>query len=155
LAMRQPMFIGRCLALTIVTVAAWTVPARSWAQKPAAATGSASADDAVLSMLQSTIVDADYNRIDLEKIVDELRENHNLNVHVSWSALEAEGIRRDLRIEVRLKHVTLATLLEIVLREAGASSGAKTPPTYHVQDGVLVITTGEGGREDTILRTYD
>src|SRR4029453_17394151 len=69
-------------------------------------------DEAVLAVLQDTIVDADYNRIDFEKVIQDLRERFNLNIHVSWTNLEAGGVRRDRRIEVQLKKISLAPLLD-------------------------------------------
>ena len=110
-------------------------------------------DEAVLSLLQNTVVDADYDRLDFERVIADLRERFKLNIHVSWAALEAAGVRRDQRIEIHLRQITLATMLEILLREA--SSGIDEPLSYHVQDGVLIITSGERAREDTVMRAYD
>jgi hypothetical protein len=159
------MRLSRVLSRCVLTSVALLLLMRSipcWAQKPASTTpaatarslgGSSAADEAVLNTLQTAFVDAEYNRVDLSNIIDDLRQKHNLNIHVSWAALEAAGVKRDVRIEIHLKHVALSTLLDILLREARV--GGTEQLAYHVQDGVLVISTGEQAREDTILRTYD
>jgi hypothetical protein len=123
------------------------------AERDANHTATSNRDESVLAILKNTIVDAAYDRIDLEKVFADLRERHNLNIHVSWTALEATGVRRDQRIELRLKQVSLATLLEIILREA--AGGASGEISYHVADGVLIVSTGEASREETVLRAYE
>ena len=109
-------------------------------------------DEALMRMLQETLIDADYDRIDFERVIDDLRERFELNIHVSWSQLEKIGVRRDARIEVKLKQVSLATLLGIVLREV---SDPIDPLNYIVNNGILTISAGRMTREPTLLRTYD
>src|ERR1043166_8153635 len=60
-------------------------------------------DMALMQRLESTRVDANYDRVDLSKIIDDLRQRYDLNIHVNWSALENSHVRRDTRIEVQLK----------------------------------------------------
>ncbi len=112
----------------------------------------ATVDEALMNMLESTLVDAAYDRVDFDRVIDDLRERFNLNIHVSWTALEKVGVRRDQRIEIRLKQVPLATMLKIILREV---SDPTDPLTYLVEDGVLVISLGGALREQTVLRSYD
>ena len=109
-------------------------------------------DEALMRMLQETLIDADYDRIDFERVIDDLRERFELNIHVSWTQLEKIGVRRDERIEVKLKQVSLATLLGIVLREV---SDPIDPLNYIVNNGILTISAGRMTREPTLLRTYD
>lgn len=112
-----------------------------------------SAEESLLAALHATVVDASYDRVDFERVIQDLRERHNLNIHASWAGLEAAGVRRDRRIEAHLRGVSLATLLNIILREVGA--GASQPVTYYAQDGVLIIATGDLAREETVLRSYE
>ena len=109
-------------------------------------------DEALMRMLQETLIDADYDRIDFERVIDDLRERFELNIHVSWSQLAEIGVRRDQRIEVKLKQIPLATLLDIVLREV---ADADVSLDFVVSDGILRITSSELTREPTVLRTYD
>ena len=109
-------------------------------------------DEALMQMLQETLIDADYDRVDFERVIDDLRERFNLNIHVSWTQLEKIGVRRDERIEVKLKQVSLATLLGIVLDEV---SDRLDPLNYIVSNGILTISSEQITREPTLLRTYD
>ncbi len=109
-------------------------------------------DEALMRMLQEALIDADYDRIDFERVIDDLRERFNLNIHVSWTQLEKIGVRRDERIEVKLKQIPLATLLDIVLREVGDPEFSLN---FIVSDGILRITSRDLTREPTVLRTYD
>lgn len=109
-------------------------------------------DEALMRMLQETLIDAEYDRIDFERVIDDLRERFNLNIHVSWAQLEKIGVRRDERIEVKLKQIPLATLLDIVLREVG---DAEFSLNFIVSNGILRITSSELTREPTLLRMYD
>ena len=91
---------------------------------PPAASSADNRDEAIIRLLETTVVDVAYDRIDFEKIIQELRDRHSLNIHISWTELEAAGVRRDQRIEMKLKSVTLSTLLDLLLREAAASATA-------------------------------
>lgn len=113
---------------------------------------SQSIDDALLAQLQQTRVDADYVAEDLARIIQDLREQHDLNIHVSWSVLGEMGVRRDDRLEIRLSDVTLATLFGMILKEAG---GADQLLGYTVEGGVLVISSARALTRNTIVRTYD
>ena len=109
-------------------------------------------DEAITLMLQNTLVDADYDRIDLDRVIDDWRDRFGLNIHVSWAQLEKVGVRRDQRIEIKLKQVPIETVLDIVLREA---SGLSDDVKYIVSNGILMISIDYIVREPRVLRTYD
>jgi len=114
------------------------------------------ADDATAALidrLHGTLVDADYDAVDLEDVIDGLRAEHGINIHISWKQLAAAGVRKDDRIELTLRQVSLATLLDMILREA--SPDVIDPLAYSVRDGLLIISTREFLAQDTVLRTYD
>ncbi|HVP73877.1 MAG TPA: hypothetical protein VMS30_09070 [Phycisphaerales bacterium] len=121
---------------------------------PPAASSADNRDEAIIRLLETTVVDVAYDRIDFEKIIQELRDRHSLNIHISWTELEAAGVRRDQRIEMKLKSVTLSTLLDLLLREAAAGSKAADEVVYHVESGVIVIDLGQRRREERIMRMY-
>lgn len=109
-------------------------------------------DEAITLMLQNTLVDAAYDRIDLDRVIDDWRDRFGLNIHVSWGQLEKVGVRRDHRIEIKLKQVPIETVLDIVLREA---DGSNDVVKYIVSSGILMISTEAVVREPRVLRTYD
>jgi len=117
-----------------------------------AGAGGADADAALITRLQTTLVDADYQGVDFDEIIDDLRRRYDLNIHVSWKSLEEAGLRRDQRLEIHLDQVTLATLLDIILREGGT---AEAELSYCVEGGVIVISSREDLARNTILRAYD
>ncbi|MCH7663939.1 MAG: hypothetical protein IH859_08750 [Chloroflexi bacterium] len=103
-------------------------------------------------MLQEKLVDVDYDRIDLDRVIDDWRDRFGLNIHVSWGQLEKVGVRRDHRIEIKLKQVPIETVLDIVLLEA---DGSNDVVKYIVSSGILMISTEAIVREPRVLRTYD
>jgi hypothetical protein len=123
--------------------------------EPPAAQPAGGQDEAILRRLETAIMDVQYDRVDFEKIVQDLREEHNLNIHVSWAELEAAGVRRDQRIEINLRQVSLATLLDLLLREAVAGTKAAREAAYHVESGVVVIDLGQRRREERTMRLYN
>ena len=110
------------------------------------------ADDALIERLEQTVVDADYRAVDFEDVIEDLRQKYDLNIHVSWKLLDGFGIRKDKRLEVRLKGVSLATLLDMLLREAYPDPDVLG---YAVDGGVLLISTKRYLARSTVLRTYD
>lgn len=142
------MFVRAVLVVTVLVLGS----AACGQDATAPSTEVVDQDEALMRMLQETLIDADYDRIDFERVIDDLRQRFDLNIHVSWTQLEKIGVRRDERIEVKLKQVSLATLLGIVLREV---SDPIDPLNYIVNNGILTISVGTMTREPTLLRMYD
>ncbi len=111
------------------------------------------ADEALIERLETTRTTVDYAPEDLVKVIDELREKHGLNVQISWSVLDAAGIRKDRRVELRLKDVPLSVLLDNIVREIDASGG--TLLGWAVDRGVVIITNRAALDRQTLLRAYD
>lgn len=81
--------------------------------------------------------------------VDFLRDVSGLNIVVNWKALEAQGIGRDVPINLRLHHVTVRKALEMMLSEAGGDAIG-----YEVDQGVVDITTREEIDSHLVTRVY-
>jgi hypothetical protein len=110
------------------------------------------ADDMLIEKLERTVVDARYDAEDFVEVINDLRERYDLNIHVSWKVLDEIGVRKDKRLEVRLKQVSLATLLEMILREADPEAGALG---YAVEGGVVLLSTRAALRRNTVIVPYD
>lgn len=137
-------------ALAIVAALLVLTAPQAMAQTTSAPSTRADRDAAVLEMLHTTVLDAKYDRIDLDKVLDDLRDKFNLNIYVAWDQLEARGLRRDHRIELDLKQVSLATLLDILLADrTGLEEGG-----FVVRNGVIMVGVGSPTRVDTVLRHY-
>ncbi|MCH7603088.1 MAG: hypothetical protein IIB54_10000 [Planctomycetes bacterium] len=110
-------------------------------------------EDAVIERLHATLVDAEYDAVDLEDVIEDLRQKYDLNIHVSWKRLDAIGVRKDERIELTLKQVPLAMVLRMVLQEALDDDIDQLD--YSVRGGIIVISSRNALQRDTILKTYD
>lgn len=110
-------------------------------------------EDEVIERLHTTLVDASYDAVDLEDVIEDLRQAYELNIHVSWKRLNAIGVRKDERIELTLKQVPLDMVLKMVLQEA--LDDGLDELGYSVRGGIIVISTRDALQRDTILKAYD
>ena len=148
--MKTLLLRALCFAATAITL---STLAHGQPRPPAARDASMSRlDDTLLEKLDGTTVDAEYVAVDFEDVVDDLRERYELNIHVSWDNLDAVGVRKDKRLEVRLRQVSLATLLDMVLREAEPRPAELG---YTVEGGVVVISRRGALARNTFIRTYE
>ncbi|MCZ6836964.1 MAG: hypothetical protein O7G85_14400 [Planctomycetota bacterium] len=108
---------------------------------------------ALIDRLHETIIDVEYDAIDLEDVIADLREAHDLNIHVSWKHLFSADVHKNDRVEIKLRQVSLALLLNMLLDEA--QSDILNPLDYSVRGGIVVISTRDLLSRDTILKTYD
>lgn len=109
-------------------------------------------DTALAARLKATRLDADYDGVDFNKVLDDLRKRFDLNILVNWTALDAVGIARNKRTEIHLKQVTLDTMLNNVLAIIG---GDDTELGFCPMNGIIVISTKEDLARRTIKRVYD
>jgi hypothetical protein len=144
--MEQHIVRAACVAAFVLTMFTNSVTHAAGDEAPA------DPNQAVIERLEQTIVDATYEKVDFDRIIENIRETYELNIHVSWKMLEEAGVRRDERIEIRLRQVPLATVLDMVLREV---SDELHRVGYQVADGIIVISTEEDLGRNTILRAYD
>lgn len=139
------------LSAAIAVEAAAQAP-RQPAPAPAAAqTGNP--DELLIEKLESTKTSVDYAPEDLVKVVEQLRVQHGLNVQIAWGVLDGAGIRKDKRVEIRLKDVPLSVLLDNLVREIDPSSS--TNLGWAVDRGVVVITNRDALQRQSILKAYD
>lgn len=129
-----------------------TAGATNVAQAQPEAAAPADSDSEMVRRLDETIVDAKYDRIDFSRIIDDLRDRYQLNIHVNWSSVSTAGVERDARVEVRLKQVPLSTLLDFILVAVG---GTRADLGYEVHRGVILISTRDELSRKTVVRAYD
>lgn len=145
-------FVLRAICISSMLIFSTLVCAQSPGNESNAIVTAKNQDEVITRMLQEKLVDVDYDRIDLDRVIDDWRDRFELNIHVSWGYLEKVGVRRDDRIEIKLKQVPIETVMDIVLREA---SGSADLVKYIVSSGILMISTEAVVREPRVLRTYD
>lgn len=100
--------------------------------------------------LNMVLPDLNFTGVALSDAIDFMRDVSGANIHVNWAALEAVGVGRDTTINLRLRNVPLRQVLRLVLREAGAGDLL----TFHLDDGVIQITTKELADEQMFTRIY-
>ena len=82
----------------------------------------------------------------LEDAITFLKEYHNLNVWLDKATLTDEGVALDQPITLKLKDVSLRSVLNLILQPVELA--------YVVEDDVMKITTKSVSREKLITRTY-
>ncbi len=102
-------------------------------------------DKAVYNKLDS-MVTVDFRNKKLYEVLDELRAMSGTNIVPQDEYLKQEGISLDSTIDLKLTNVSLKTALNFVLSKARL--------TYMVRDGVILVTTAAGKRENKITRTF-
>src|SRR5688500_16770305 len=112
----------------------------------------ASAASAALARaaLNRVLPDMKFDGVGLGDCVDFLRDVSGANIHVNWKALEEVGVTADTPVNLRLRSVSLATVLSLVLSEAG---GGETL-AYDVDQGVIEITTADLANRKIYTRVY-
>lgn len=108
-------------------------------------------DQELIAKIESTIVDVDYAPEDFSKIVDQLRAQHGLNVQVSWGVLDVQGVRKDQRVEISLRQVSLSALLDTLVRELDPRGEIG----WGVERGIVIISSRGAIGRHAILRAYD
>lgn len=96
---------------------------------------------AARASLSRTLPEVRFANVALQDVFDFLRDVSGANLHVNWRALEAIGIGKDTTINVRLRSVSLRSVLNLVCAEGGAGVGGAL--TFYIEDGVIEITTRE------------
>ena len=95
----------------------------------------------------------EFDGVDLQSVVDFIREVSGVNIVVDWNTLEQAGIDRTATtVTLTLADVTCEKMLKEVLATTG---GAMAPLGFILDEGVLRISTKENLDSHTALRVYD
>ena len=109
-------------------------------------------DRAVLAQLDRKVPELSFGGAPLEEVIDFLRDVSDANIVVNWDALEAGGVPRDAPVSLRVRNVTVAHALELILSAAG---GHRVPLAYTIDRNVIRISTGEDLDRIVDVRAYD
>src|SRR4051812_40262593 len=107
--------IGCSWLLVIALVAMESAALR--AQAPATKTPTAAED-----ILAKPMPEVNFNATPLGNVIDFLRDVTGANIAVEWKVLEKAGVKKATPVTVRVKDVTVAKALELVLSEAGGGT---------------------------------
>jgi hypothetical protein len=100
--------------------------------------------------LERRLPEVHFNNVALVDAIEFLRDTSGANIHVNWRALDEVGVDRDDTVNLRLRGVTLRKTLELILAEAGTGL-----LTFHLDDGVIQITTREMADRHLFTRVYN
>jgi beta-lactamase regulating signal transducer with metallopeptidase domain len=84
-------------------------------------------------------VGVNFSNTPLRQALDALRDLADANLYVPWKALKSIGIEESTPINLKLRDVPLRRALGLVLADATGDNRL----TYHVEDGVIEVTTRE------------
>jgi general secretion pathway protein D len=92
-----------------------------------------------------------FNATPLSDVIDFLADTTNANFSVDWKALDAAHVAKDAPVTLRLSgKVPLHKVLDLILKQAAGDAVL----TYHVDSGVIEITTQEADDKVMISRVY-
>ncbi len=86
----------------------------------------------------------------LEDAIAFLQDASGANIHVNWRALETVNVTRQTPVTLRMSPMPLRKLLSYVLTQADG----RNLVTFHVDDGVIEVTTRELADERLITKVY-
>ncbi len=110
---------------------------------------------AVLATLrEKRLPNVDFANNTLGEVLGFIEQVSLVNMDVDWDALEEINITRDEPVNLSLRNVAIETVLNRVLEKVSEDDfGDKA--AWAVQDGVLVISSDEQIRRNTVLDIYD
>ncbi|MBX3365589.1 MAG: hypothetical protein KF866_12600 [Phycisphaeraceae bacterium] len=113
-------------------------------------------DRALLARLNDQrLPSIEFRNRTLEQALGYIAETQSVNMDVDWDSLALIDITRDRPIDLTLRNITLANLLERILEKVSESGFGTDKATWTVRDGVLFIASDEKIRKHTILDIYD
>ncbi|MDX2198664.1 MAG: hypothetical protein SF069_06795 [Phycisphaerae bacterium] len=114
-------------------------------------TGQSLGDIELNKRLEEVLPEISFAGQALEKVVDYLQENTSINISVDWDDLETNGIQKDDEITLRLAGLSLRTVMNEILTQAGGDVRL----AFAVGEGLLRIATKEKLDRDKLILVYD
>jgi|GEM_PF-286153 len=99
---------------------------------------SIAADRKTLAKLRKIVPSIESENQALEKVFNHLRDEYDLNLTVSWRALEAAALDRNTPVSVHLKDLPLHAVLRELLTGIG---GSETSLGWTLDRGMIIIST--------------
>jgi hypothetical protein len=108
--------------------------------------------DPVRLKLEQTTANIDVKEMPFDKLVAYLSELTGANFYVDWRGLESSGIDSHATVTLNLQNVPASVVLKAALAGVG---GGNIQLGYHIQEGVVEISTVDSLSRDTSTRIYD
>jgi hypothetical protein len=91
------------------------------------------------------LVEVNFPGVALTDALDFLRDVTGKNIFVNWRELEAAGVKKDSKVDARLRNTRLSTTLQAVLESV---SDGKAVVEYGFEDDVISIKAGQAPAKD-------
>jgi beta-lactamase regulating signal transducer with metallopeptidase domain len=99
-------------------------------------------DAGMRAQFDRKLPEVNFNDVPFVEVIEFLRDVSGANIFVNWRALEAAGIERNAPVSMRMKSVSFATVLRLLL-----DSTAPGLLRFDVEGGVIIITTSPNAHD--------
>jgi beta-lactamase regulating signal transducer with metallopeptidase domain len=103
------------------------------------------------AILDKRLPELNFNAIPFRDVVEFLRDVTGANIFINWSDLESAGISKDAAVTMRVRNVTFAKGLDLILESVSTNPEL----TYTVEGGVIEISTAARAEKKVVVQTYD
>jgi len=137
----------------VIATLVLTNPKRVASTGPTSTNPTTNSDDEILqAQLGRRLPRVEYIDQPLAGVIDSLRGVSGARIHVNWSAMEVAGVKKDHPISARMRDVSVAKVIDVILDDAG---GGKVKLRYVTSGGVITISTAEDLPNPMETRVYD
>ncbi len=98
-----------------------------------------------------TLSEFNFDDEPLDRVINHLAEQAQVNMNVDWQDLALAGIERDAPVSIRLRDVSYRTALREVLTQVGGS----VTLAYNADDGIVRVATKEKLDQQKFTQVYD
>jgi hypothetical protein len=145
------LFLVALLALALFAIPVFAQTASSTTVTTTETTVEEELPDSVVTVLRSRVSLVDWEDYPLEDVVEWLRERGDLNIIPVWAALELEAISPDDVVNLYLRDVTVAEVLNEVVAQISEEGNV----TYQGRGNILRIATKSFFNKKRFVRVYD
>jgi hypothetical protein len=103
------------------------------------------AEQAIMKAL-NTVIPVDYDRMNLQDVLDDLRKRTGLSISADKKAIEEAGVTYDTPVTLKSNTYTLRSILKKINGELGLA--------YVVKDEAILITSQAQANRMTVTKTY-
>ncbi|MCD4825347.1 MAG: hypothetical protein K8S55_12190 [Phycisphaerae bacterium] len=96
-----------------------------------------------------------FDKTPLEDVIEYFREVTKLNFYVNWGALKLQDVTRKTPVSLRVRDVSIATVLDIMMRGLNGNKDKHGSVYWIVDSGIVLISTGEALDKTTRTRVTD
>ena len=128
---------------------------RTIAKLSAASSGKVKAKKRRVTLSKSTLPGVNFDRMAFKDTLKFFQTVTGENFHINWRALKTEGIDLETPITIKVKGVSIGRAMDLVFSEVNADRDKFTSVYWVIDQGVVLISTGNALNKSTITRVID